>query len=229
MRQHSRAVTRLAATVAAGALVFGGVAACGSSSTGSDTNSTPSATSSTDPKAPILTVPELKGVETSVTLDAQLLPTLESLKVVPAPTGEGTLTMPDGEATLNFPITGGNATIYQKGQVDPYVTGIIHHEGSGLSFTAGGKTLTVQNFDVDPGKSLLTAQVKEMDNASIPLFFLNGTDLVVTPPGADGIAKLDGTKVELTAEAADAINKYFGVDAFKKGIPIGIAHIQAKG
>lgn len=229
MRQHSRAVTRLAATVAAGALVFGGVAACGSSTTGSDSGASASASSSTDPKAPILTVPELKGVQTSVTLDTKLLPTLTSLKVTPAPTGTGTLTEPGGEATLNFPITGGNATIYQKGQVDPYVTGIIHHEGSGLSFTAGGKTLTVQNFDVDPGKSLLTAQVKEMNNASIPLFFLNGTDLVVTPPGADGVAKLDGTKVELTAEAAAAMNKFFGVTAFQKGIPIGIAHIQAKG
>ncbi len=229
MRQHSRTVTRLAATVAAGALVFGGVAACGSSSTGGSSGASASASSTTDPKAPILTVPELKGVETSVTLDANLLPTLTSLKVTPAPTGTGTLTKPNGEATLNFPITGGNATVYQKGQVDPYVTGIIHHEGSGVSFTAGGKTLTVENFDVDPGKSLLTAQVKEMNDATIPLFFLDGTDLQITPPGADGIAKLDGTKVELTAEAAAAINKYFGVTAFKQGILFGIAHIQAKG
>ncbi|HEX4018500.1 MAG TPA: hypothetical protein VHX15_17310, partial [Frankiaceae bacterium] len=88
---------------------------------------------------------------------------------------------------------------------------------------------TVENFDVDPGKSLLTAQVKQMNDASIPLFFLDGSNLAITPPGSDGIAKLDGTKVELTAEAADAINKYFGVTAFKKGIMFGIAHIQAKG
>jgi hypothetical protein len=219
----------IAASLVAGALAIG-VSACGSSTTGSASggsgaSSSPSAAST----APILTVPKLTGVETSVTLDAQLLPTLTSLKVTPAPTGTGTLTKPGGAATLNFPITGGNVTIYKKGAVSPYVQGIVHHQGSGVSLTAGGKTLTVENFDVDPGKSLLTAQVKEMNDASIPLFFLNGTDLQITPPGADGVAKLDGTKVELTAEAADAINKYFGVSAFKQGILFGIAHIQAKG
>ena len=228
MRKHTR---NLAIALATGSLALS-VAACGSSSTGgTNTNSStaPSTSSTTDSKAPILTVKKLTGVQTSVTLDANLLPTLKSLKVVPAPTGKGTLTMPGGAATLNFPISGGNVTIYKKGAVTPYVQGILHHVGSGVSFTAGGKTLTVENFDVDPGTSILTAQVKQMKDAKIPLFFLDGSNLQVTPPGADGIAKLDGTKVELTAEAAAAMNKYFGVSAFKKGIPIGIAHIQAKG
>ena len=221
-----RSFRPIAASLVAGTLAIG-VAACGSSSTGS--TSSPSSSPASASTKPILTVPALTGVETSVTLDANLLPTLTSLHVTPAPTGTGTLTMPGGAATLNFPITGGNVTIYNKGAVTPYVQGIIHHNGSGVSLTAGGKTLTVENFDVDPGKSLLTAQVKQMNDASIPLFFLDGSNLQITPPGADGIAKLDGTKVELTAEAADAINKYFGVTAFKKGILFGIAHIQAKG
>jgi hypothetical protein len=214
-------VRPIAASLVAGALAVS-VAACGSSSTGS--SSTP-----TVDKKPILTVAKLAGVETSVTLDSALLPTLKSLKVTPAPTGKGTLTTPGGAATLNFPITGGNVTIYKKGAVTPYVQGIVHHVGSGVSFTAGGKTLTVENFDVDPGTSLLTAEVKEMKDAKIPLFKLDGTNLVVTPPGTDGIAKLDGTKVLLTADAAAAINKYFGVTAFKEGIDFGIAHIKAKG
>ncbi len=218
-------VRPIAASLVAGALAVS-VAACGSSTTGA--SSTPSSAASVD-KKPILTVPSLTGVETSVTLDSKLLPTLTSLKVTPAPTGKGTLTKPGGAATLNFPITGGNVTIYKKGEVTPYVQGIVHHVGSGVSLTAGGKTLTVENFDVDPGTSLLTAEVKEMNDAKIPLFKLDGTNLIVTPPGADGIAKLDGTKVLLTADAAAAINKYFGVTAFKEGIDFGIAHIQAKG
>ncbi len=221
-----RSFRPIAASLVAGTLAVS-VAACGSSSTGS--SSTPSSSPSSASTKPILTVPSLAGVETSVTLDSNLLPTLTSLHVTPAPTGTGTLTMPGGAATLNFPITGGNVTIYNKGAVTPYVQGIIHHNGSGVSLTAGGKTLTVENFDVDPGKSLLTAQVKQMNDATIPLFFLDGSNLTITPPGADGIAKLDGTKVELTAEAAAAINKYFGVTAFKQGILFGIAHIQAKG
>ncbi len=224
MRFHARLLT---ATLAAGALAVG-ASACSSSTTGTSTAAESAAPSSSSTK-PILTVPALSGVQTSVTLDPQLLPALASLKVTPAPTGTATLTKPGGEPTLNFPITGGNVTIYNKGAVTPYVQGIVHHAGSGLSFTAGGKTLTVENFDVDPGKSLLTAQVKQMNDASIPLFFLNGSDLVVTPPGSDGIARLDGTKVELTADAAAAINKFFGVTAFKQDMLIGIAHIQAKG
>jgi hypothetical protein len=218
MRKSTRPI---AASLMAAALAVS-VAACGSSST--------TGTSSSD-KKPILTVPALTGVQTSVTLDTAFLPTLASLKVTPAPTGKATLTKPGGAATLNFPITGGNVTIYNKGAVTPYVQGIVHHAGSGVSFTAGGKTLTVENFDVNPGTSILNAQVKEMNDATIPLFKLDGTDLVVTAPSAaDGnLAKLDGTKVELTAEAAAAINKYFGVTAFKEGILIGIAHIQGKG
>lgn len=218
MRKSTRPI---AASLMAAALAVS-VAACGSSST--------TGSSSSD-KKPILTVPALTGVQTSVTLDPAFLPTLASLKVTPAPTGKATLTKPGGAATLNFPITGGNVTIYNKGAVTPYVQGIVHHAGSGVSFTAGGKTLTVENFDVNPGTSILNAQVKEMNDATIPLFKLDGTDLVVTPPSAaDGnLAKLDGTKVELTAEAAAAINKYFGVTAFKEGILIGIAHIQGKG
>jgi hypothetical protein len=220
MRKSTRPI---AASLMAAALAVS-VAACGSSST------TGSSSTASD-KKPILTVPALTGVQTSVTLDTAFLPTLASLKVTPAPTGKATLTKPGGAATLNFPITGGNVTIYNKGAVTPYVQGIVHHAGSGVSFTAGGKTLTVENFDVNPGTSILNAQVKEMNDATIPLFKLDGTDLVVTPPSAaDGnLAKLDGTKVELTAEAAAAINKYFGVTAFKEGILIGIAHIQGKG
>jgi hypothetical protein len=222
-----RSFRPIAASLVAGALAIG-VAACGSSSTGSSSSPSKAASSAASTK-PILTVPTLTGLETSVTLDPNLLPTLTTLHVTPAPTGTGTLTMPGGAATLNFPITGGHVTIYNKGAATPYGQGIIHHDGSGVSLTAGGKTLTVENFAVDPGKSLLTADVKQMNDAAIPLFFLDGSNLQITPPGADGIAKLDGTKVELTAQAAAAINRYFSVTAFKAGILFGIAHIQAKG
>jgi hypothetical protein len=217
---------RLIAPAAMAVTLAASLAACGSSSTGSKTSATSAPSASTKP---ILTVPSLAGVQTSVTLDPSLLPALTSLHVTPAPTGTATLTMPGGAATLNFPITGGHVTIYNKGAVTPYVQGIINHDGSGLSFTAGGKTLTVENFAIDPGTSMLMAQVKEMKDATIPLFFLDGSDLQITPPGSDGIAKLDGTKVELSAPAAQAINTYFGVTAFKARMLIGIAHIQAKG
>ena len=84
----------------------------------------------------------------------------------------------------------------------------------------------MQNFVVDPGTSKLMAQVKEMNNAVVPLFDLDGTDLQISMDD-QGRAKLDGTKVKLTPEAAQALNTTFGVQAFMPGMQIGIAHITA--
>jgi hypothetical protein len=222
-------LARLATTgLLSGGLLLG-AAACGSSSTGSSSSSAPPPPSSAAPAAaatPMAEIPNLTGVDTAVELDPQLLPTLTSLKVTPMPTGNGKLTMTYGP-TLDFPITGGNVKVFDK-SVTPYVQGIIHHQGSGLSFTAGGKTLTVENFDVDPGASILYAQVKEMSDAKIPLFKLDGTNLQITKD-PQGHYKLDGTKVLLTADAAMAMNQYFGVQAFKEDFPIGTAHITAAG
>lgn len=220
---------RLARLATTGLLTGGlllGAAACGSSSTGGSSGgqaAPPPAPASSANSAPIASIDQLKGQDTAVALDPQLLPTLTSLKVTPKPTGNAKLTMEFGGPTLDFPITGGHVKIFDK-SVTPYVQGSIEHQNSGLSFTAGGKTLTVENFVVDPGTSMLTAEVKEMNGAKIPLFNLDGSSLQITPGMP---TKLDGTKVTLTGPAADAMNQYFGVQAFKEGIPIGTAHIRA--
>ena len=59
----------------------------------------------------------------------------------------------------SFPITGGNVTYYTPGTESPYVQGMIDHDGSGLSLTGGGKTVELTDFEVDPGKSVLTGKV----------------------------------------------------------------------
>jgi hypothetical protein len=223
-------LARLATTgLVAGGLVFGAVA-CGGDSTGSSNSggsagssqAAPSTSASPTPQAEIA---QLKGTDTAVAVDPTVLAALTKLGVKPTPTGNGKLTMQYGP-TLDFPITGGNVKIFDKTQVTPYVQGIIHHDGSGLQFSGNGKTLTVQNFDVDPGTSMLTAEVKEMGNARVPLFFLDGSNLQITKTSTG--AKLDGTKVELTETAAGALNKTFGVQAFKANMLIGIAHITAQ-
>lgn len=222
-------LARLATTgLVAGGLVFGAVA-CGGDSTGSgsggSSGSSPAAAAPSAAPTPQAEIAQLKGVDTAVAVDPAVLQALTGLGVKPAPTGKGKLTMQYGP-TLDFPITGGNVKIFDKTQVTPYVQGIIHHDGSGLQFSGKGKTLTVQNFDVDPGASMLTAEVKEMGNARVPLFFLDGSNLQITKTATG--AKLDGTKVELTETAAGALNKTFGVQAFKPNMMIGIAHITAE-
>jgi hypothetical protein len=221
-------LARLATTgLLAGGLVFG-VAACGGSSTGSSSggsSAAPSAAAPSAPAAPQAEIAQLKGTDTAVAVDPAVLKAVTGLGVKVTPTGNGKLTTQYGP-TLDFPITGGNVKIFDKTQVTPYVQGTINHDGSGINFAGAGKSLTVQNFVIDPGTSVLTAEVKEMNNAKVPLFALDGTDLQITKDAA-GKAKLDGTKVLLTPEAAQALNTTFGVQAFKPMMQIGVAHITA--
>ena len=56
--------------------------------------------------------------------------------------------------TVSFPITGGNATIYKKGDVTPYVQGKIEHQGSGLSLTGGGHHGRADELRHRPGQQL---------------------------------------------------------------------------
>ena len=65
----------------------------------------------------------------------------------------------------------------------------------------------------------------EQAAADAPLFFLDGRTLDPLRTTEDGRAVLEGTTVKLKAEAADLLNKTFGVDALQEGLVIGIATI----
>jgi hypothetical protein len=217
-----------------GAVVLLGTVALAAAGCSTSTPSTGAATSrlssSADARSsaptPALELDSLDGGDTAVQLDANTLAALTSLTVTVTPTGKAKATTTYQPATFDFPITGGNVKVFTKGEVDPYVQGIIHHDGSGLMFAAGGKTLTVENFDADPGTSMLMASVKG-STGKIPLFFLDGSGLQITKDAA-GHAKLDGTKVELTAQAAAALNKTFSVTAFQPRLLVGSAHIAIR-
>ena len=106
--------------------------------------------------------------------------------------------------------------------------GKIDHDGSGLSLTGGGKTVELTDFEVDPGKSVLTGKVTvdgKVAAESAPLFFLDGRTLKPLEANDNGTAVLEGTTVKLKAEAADLLNQTFGVDALKEGLVIGVAKI----
>jgi hypothetical protein len=127
----------------------------------------------------------------------------------------------------SFPITGGNVTYYTPGTESPYVQGMIDHDGSGLSLTGGGKTVELTDFEIDPGKSVLTGKVT-VDGAvaaeSAPLFFLDGRTLKPLETEGD-TAILEGTTVKLKDEAAQLLNQTFGTDALTGGLVIGVAKI----
>ena len=204
--------TRIAAVVAASAAL--GLAACGS-------DDKPAAKPAPTPAAKI---DSLSGRSTAVALDANFVKALGTLKLTPAPVGDGEISK---QGIASFPITGGNVTYYTPGSVSPYVQGEIDHAGSGLSLTGGGKTVELTDFVIDPGKSVLTGKVTvdgKVAAESAPLFFLDGRTLKPLETEG-GTAVLEGTTVKLKDEAAQLLNQTFGTDALKGGRVIGVAKI----
>ena len=208
-----------AALLATAALAFG-AAACGD-----DEEASSAAGGGADATKPVAEVAALTGKSTEVTLDAGFVEVLTSLKVTPGPVGDAKIS-DAGVAT--FPITGGNVKYFTPGSITPFVQGLINHDGSGLSLEAGGKKVELENFDVDPGKSVLTGDVSVDGKEAVadaPLFFLDGRTLKPLEAKDDGTAVLEGTTVKLKQEAADLLNETFGIDALKAGLVIGVAKI----
>ena len=194
-----------------------GAAACGDDE---QSDSTPAKTT----PAPVAQIDSLSGRSTDVALDKGFVQALGTLKLTPAPVGDGSISK---AGVASFPITGGNVTYYKPGSVSPYVQGEIDHAGSGLSLTGGGKTVKLTNFVVDPGKSVLTGKVTvdgKVAAESAPLFFLDGRTLQPLK-AAGSTAVLQGTTVKLKDEAASLLNDTFGTDALKGGLVIGVAKI----
>lgn len=208
---------RSLAALATVAMLALGATACG------DDEETAGAQAASKPK-PVAQIAALSGQKTEVTLDTDFVQALGTLKLTPAPVGEGKITK---QGVARFPITGGNVTYYEPGSVSPYVQGEIDHDGSGLSLTGGGKTVELTDFVIDPGASVLTGKVAvdgEVAAESAPLFFLDGRTL--QPLRAEGsTAVLEGTTVKLKDEAATLLNDTFGTDALRGGLVIGVARI----
>ena len=215
---------RLPAALAASAALALGASACGGSSSESKSGGSTAASGGSAPE-PVAQIKNLTGRTTAVKLDPGFVEALTMLKVTPAPVGDAKITK-TGSAV--FPITGGNVTYYKPGSVNPYVQGLVEHQGSGLSLTAGGTKVELENFDVDPGKSVLTGKVSANGKVAAedaPLFFLDGRTLNPLQAKDNGTAVLQGTTVKLRAEAADLLNQTFKIDALKEGLVIGVATI----
>ncbi len=223
---NRKSAFRTSATVAATAFLALGAAACGDDeeeTTGSGGGETTSQTQQSQPE-PVAAIDALDGQTTNVELDAGFVDALTQLKVTPGVIGDAKLT----EGTLKFPITGGEVKYFEPGTVSPFVQGEIMHEGSGLSLTAGGKKVELENFVVDPGASVLTGRVSvdgKVAAESAPLFFLDGSTLQPLRTSEDGRAVLEGTTVELKAEAAQLLNETFGIQDLEEGLKIGVAKI----
>ena len=218
-----RSFTKAAVGIATAGLLLVGIA--GVSSTASAAPEAKAASSGIP--APVAAVPALKGGDTGVLLDSGFTDALTSLGLTPGVTGTATLT----EGAVHFPITGGSVVYWSpKGTYRPYVQGIIEHDGSGLSLTAGSTVAGLANFTINPGNSLLYGDVSVNGTVAVvqaPLFNLHGGTLKPLKLEGDN-AILTGTTVHISSAAADLLNKTFNTDAVKGGLLVGTATITAQ-
>jgi len=179
--------------------------------------------SQSNSKKPVADISTLTGKMTQVTLDSGFTTALTTLKLTPGTTGTATL----DNGVLSFPITGGHVTYYKPGTVSPFVQGDIQHQGSGISLTAGSTKVELTNFDIDPGASKLYGDVSVNGSQAAShayLFYLDGTTLKALQT-VGNTAILEGTKVEISPDAAGLLNKTFNTDAVKADLLVGIAKI----
>jgi hypothetical protein len=214
-------LTRLGLLIVAALALAVGVAACGDDSSDDSTSG-----ASTDPVAAI---DPLTGVDTSVALDPGFMDALKQLKVAPGVVGDASLEGTD----VSFPITGGDVTYYDPASsVRPFVQGVIEHENSGLSLTAGGTKVELTDFVIDPGTSELMGTVSvdgKVAAEDAVLFDLDGSTLEPLKTNPDGSATLTGTTVLLSDDAAQLLNDTFGIEDLKGGLKVGISTITVAG
>ncbi|MBS44212.1 MAG: hypothetical protein CMH83_13820 [Nocardioides sp.] len=170
-------------------------------------------------------LPDLNnGQQTEIELDPGFLEALDTLGLTPGVVGDAGL---DG-ATLSFPITGGNVSLFEPGSVPNYVTGQIFHENSGLSLTAGDTVVKLANFNVDPEFSRVYGDVElngDIVALSAYLFRLNGSTLQPIETDDAGNTVLTGSGVFVSDVAAGLLNDTFGTDAVTDQLQVGVATV----
>ena len=205
-----------------------GLLVVGAAGVASAANAAPAAAKASSAiPAPVAAVPAVLGGNTGVLLDSGFASALTSLGLTPGVLGTATLT----DGSLHFPITGGSVVYWSpKGHYRPYVQGILLHNGSGLSLTAGKTVVGLSNFTINPGNSELYGDVAVNGTVAAvqaPLFDLHGGTL--KPLQLDGNnAILTGTTVHVSETAAGLLDKVFNTTAVKGGLLVGIATITAQ-
>ncbi|MFZ6993959.1 hypothetical protein ACO0E1_18910, partial [Curtobacterium sp. RRHDQ66] len=224
MRKSLKTTITLATT---GALVLGGAAFGVSAANASTPAIHTVASSSSKIPAPVASVPEVLGGDTSVALDSGFTDALTTLGLTPGVSGNAKL----ADGAVSFPITSGSVTYWSPdGNYRPYVQGLLNHDDSGLTLKAGDTTVTLENFVVNPGSSKLYGDVLvngQVAAANAYLFSLHGGTLKPLQLEGDN-AILTGTTVHVSGDAAKLLNSTFKTDAVKSGLLVGTATITAK-
>lgn len=152
------------------------------------------------------------GGKTTLALNAGTATALTGAGVTVAPASSATAS----SAGISFPIQGGYINAKTLG-------GKITHSG-GLTFSAGGQSLTIRDFTVNTSKKILTAWVDEL-NTRVAVLDVNLAKAKVTATSK----RLTITNVRTTLKqgVADALNGYFSTTLFTGGLKIGTVSVSA--
>lgn len=167
------------------------------------------------------TVTVISG-STNVALSTTFLDALQSLSVTP---GVVYPTVINGNATANFPIGSGAIDL-------DTALGNIDHQG-GLTLTAGKTVVAIQDFIIDTtGKTLVITGIAVANGAlvgRITLFDLALPSNFTLPIKLTDkeLLRLTSVTVTLDAAAASTLNSVFGTTAFKAGLSVGTASVNA--
>lgn len=154
----------------------------------------------------------LKGGSTTLRLNAATAQVLTDNGISVTPASEARVR----KGGIAFPVQGGllNAKT---------LAGRVTHSG-GLTFTAGGKDLTIRDFTINTRKKQLSAYVDEA-GARVPVLNLNLAKAKVKVTKKH--LTVSHVRARLTAAAAGALNSYYSTDLFKGGLKIGTATLRA--
>jgi hypothetical protein len=156
----------------------------------------------------------LSGGETALKLNAGTAAVLAENGVSVTPLGRAT-----ANGAVDFPITGGRI-------VPNTGAGIYNHVGSGLRFSAGGTQVNLTAFTINSTAGTITASV---GGARVKIADLDTSNAAVIRRGPGRIGTwIVRVQVDLSAEAAAALNQAFRTKLFAEGIPLGRADVRSE-
>lgn len=154
------------------------------------------------------------GGQTMLKLDRGTAKVLRANGIAVAPISPAKTT----SSGLTFPVAPSGSSL------DPRTyAGTLNHRG-GLRFRAGGKTLRLTSFRVRVGRSSsLSAVVNGGSRATV--ISLSTSKAKVTRKGLD--SRASGIVARLSGTGATALNEYFGVKLFQRGLRLGSVRSEA--
>jgi hypothetical protein len=155
-----------------------------------------------------------KAGDTRLTLDKKAGAALRALGIRVAPVKPSKV----AAGAVAFPIT--------SGSVDPKLTdgALINHSG-GLRLTKGRTTVALRNFRIRVTGSQATISAA-VGTARATIMTLDLANAKATRPALN--LRLKNVGVKLNATGASALNKAFKTSAFKSGLKLGTAVVNAR-